>query len=87
MTQSQADQIAYRMHEASAVQGPYIGLAVVLVLLAVFVFLFNLPALKETTETADDGRHSLLDAFNRVPESGTPRFFSSRIRVAPPFVE
>ena len=31
--------------------------------------------------------YSLLDAFNRVPESGTPQFFSSRIRVAAPFVE
>lgn len=31
--------------------------------------------------------YGLLDAFNRVPESGTPQFFSSRIRVAAPFVE
>jgi hypothetical protein len=31
--------------------------------------------------------YSLLDAFNRVPESGTPQRFSSRIRVAAPFVE
>ena len=31
--------------------------------------------------------YSLMDAFNRVPERGTPQFFSSRIRVAPPFVE
>jgi hypothetical protein len=31
--------------------------------------------------------YSLLDAFNRVPESGTPQFFSSRIRVAAPLVE
>jgi hypothetical protein len=31
--------------------------------------------------------YSLLDAFNRVPESGTPQFFSSRIRVAAPFAE
>ncbi len=31
--------------------------------------------------------YSLLDAFNRVPESGTPQFFSSRIRVASPFIE
>ena len=31
--------------------------------------------------------YGLLDAFNRVPESGTPQFFSSRIRVAPPFLE
>ncbi len=31
--------------------------------------------------------YGLLDAFNRVPESGTPQFFSSRIRVAAPFIE
>lgn len=31
--------------------------------------------------------YSLLDAFNRVPESGTPQYFSSRIRVAAPFME
>lgn len=31
--------------------------------------------------------YSLLDAFNRLPESGTPQFFSSRIRVAAPFIE
>jgi hypothetical protein len=31
--------------------------------------------------------YSLLDAFNRVPESGVPQFFSSRIRVGAPFVE
>src|SRR3954454_3752969 len=31
--------------------------------------------------------YSLLDAFNRVPESGTPQRFSARIRVAAPFVE
>jgi hypothetical protein len=31
--------------------------------------------------------YSMLDAFNRVPESGTPQYFSSRIRVAPPLIE
>ncbi len=31
--------------------------------------------------------YSLLDSFNRVPESGMPQFFSSRIRVAAPFAE
>lgn len=31
--------------------------------------------------------YSLMDAFNRVPESGTPQYFSSRIRVANPFIE
>lgn len=31
--------------------------------------------------------YSLLDAFNHLPESGTPQFFSSRIRVAAPLLE
>lgn len=31
--------------------------------------------------------YSLLDAFNRVPETGTPQYFSSRVRVAPPLLE
>ena len=31
--------------------------------------------------------YSMLDAFNRVPETGVPQFFSSRIRVGAPFIE
>ena len=31
--------------------------------------------------------YSLMDAFNRVPESGVPSFFSSKVRVAPPIIE
>ncbi|MFM8379722.1 MAG: DUF1549 domain-containing protein, partial [Planctomycetia bacterium] len=31
--------------------------------------------------------YGLLDTFNRVPETGTPQYFSSRIRVAPPVLE
>jgi hypothetical protein len=31
--------------------------------------------------------YGLMDAFNRVPESGVPQYFSSRIRVAPPLLE
>jgi hypothetical protein len=31
--------------------------------------------------------YSLLDVFNRVPESGAPSRFSARIRVAPPVLE
>ncbi len=31
--------------------------------------------------------YSLMDAFNRVPETGTPQYFSRRIRVAAPFLE
>ncbi len=58
-----AEQLAYRTQEAQAVQGPYAGLAVVLVLLAVFVYLFRLPTLTETTEQADQQKHTLGDAL------------------------
>ncbi len=62
---SATEQAAYRVQEAHSVQGPYLGLAVVLFLLAVFVFLFRLPALTETTEQADDAKHTLLDALRQ----------------------
>ena len=58
-----AEQIAYRVQEAQSVQGPYVGLAIALALLAVFVYLFRLPALTETTEHGDSGKHTLLDAL------------------------
>jgi len=60
-----AEQLAYRTHEAQSVQGPYIGLALVLVLLAVIVGLFRLPALAENTEQADREKHTLLDALRQ----------------------
>ncbi|KAF1017320.1 MAG: L-fucose-proton symporter [Stenotrophomonas maltophilia] len=60
-----AEQVAYRVAEAQAVQGPYVGLAIVLVLLAIFVYLFRLPSLAETTEQADTSRHTLLDALRQ----------------------
>ncbi len=59
----EAEQLAYRVQEAQAVQGPYVGLAVVLFLLAVFVLLFRLPSLRETTEQADAAPHTLGDAL------------------------
>jgi FHS family L-fucose permease-like MFS transporter len=61
---SVAEQVTYRVHEAQSVQGPYLGLAVVLFLLAIFVFLFKLPALNETTEKADHAKHGLLEALH-----------------------
>ncbi|HET6654716.1 MAG TPA: sugar MFS transporter [Gammaproteobacteria bacterium] len=39
-----AQQVAYRATQAQSVQGPYIGLAIVLLALALVVFLFRLPA-------------------------------------------
>src|SRR5688572_6957350 len=58
-----AEQVAYRAQEAQAVQGPYVGLAVVLFLLALFVFLFRLPALSEATGQAGPVRHTLGDVL------------------------
>lgn len=60
---SAPQQMLYRTQEAQAVQMPYIALAVVLVLLAVFVWAFRLPKLEESTEQADTSHHSLLDAL------------------------
>jgi FHS family L-fucose permease-like MFS transporter len=60
---SASEQMLYRAQEAQSVQTPYIGLAVVLVLLAVFVWIFRLPSLDESTEKADAQRHTLLDAL------------------------
>jgi len=59
-----AEQVAYRVQEAQAVQGPYVGLGIALVLLAVFVYLFRLPTLTETTEQADHSKHTLREALS-----------------------
>jgi len=58
-----AEQIAYRVQEAQAVQGPYLGLGIALFALAIFVFAFRLPTLSETTEQADATPHTYLDAL------------------------
>ena len=57
------DQFAYQTQQAQAVQGPYIGLAVVLLLLAVFVWLFRLPALTEATDKGDHDRHGFAEVL------------------------
>ena len=59
-------QAAYRAQQAHAVQMPYLVLAAVLFLLAVFVALFHLPPLTEASEPAAGRRHTLGDAL-RVP--------------------
>ncbi len=53
-------QLAYQTQQAHAVQGPYIGLAVVLFLLALFVWVFKLPALTEATEKGEHGRQGFI---------------------------
>ncbi|MEO9078156.1 MAG: sugar MFS transporter [Rhodanobacter sp.] len=58
-----AQRLLYNTEQAQAVQGPYIGLAVVLFLLAVFVWLFRLPALTEATAKGDHDHHSFADVL------------------------
>jgi FHS family L-fucose permease-like MFS transporter len=61
---SPAAQTAYRLQQAHSVQGPYVGIAIVLLVLAVMVWLFHLPQL-ENVEVADDSRHRFADALKQ----------------------
>jgi FHS family L-fucose permease-like MFS transporter len=58
-----AQRLLYDTQQAQAVQFPYIGLAVVLFLLALFVWMFRLPALTESTDKDDHGRHGFADVL------------------------
>jgi FHS family L-fucose permease-like MFS transporter len=58
-----AQRLLYDTQQAQAVQFPYIGLAVVLFLLAIFVWLFRLPALTEATDKGDHDRHGFVEVL------------------------
>ncbi len=58
-----AQRLLYNTQQAQAVQGPYLGLAAVLFLLAIFVWLFRLPALTEATAKGDHDHHSFLEVL------------------------
>lgn len=58
-----AQQAAYKLQQAHLVQGPYLGIAVVLFLLALIVWLFHLPAIEGADERADDSQHTFFDAL------------------------
>jgi MFS transporter, FHS family, L-fucose permease len=58
-----AEQLVYQTQQAHAVQFPYIGLALVLFLLAIFVWLFRLPSLTETTGKGDHGKHNFMEVL------------------------
>ena len=63
-----AEHIAYQAQQAQAVQGPYIGLAIALFLLAIVVWLFLLPKLSETTNKDDHDKHGFMDVL-RYPHA------------------
>jgi FHS family L-fucose permease-like MFS transporter len=58
---SQADSLAYRAAEANAVQMPYLGLGIALFALAVFIFLFRLPAITEASEQGDIRHYGIFE--------------------------
>ncbi len=53
----------YRQKQSDLVRVPYLGLGLVLIVLAVGVWMFRMPALTEATEQADRTHHTLLDAL------------------------
>lgn len=58
-----AEALAYRASEAQAVQGPYLGLALTLFVLAAVVMAFRLPAIRGVEDAAHDHRYSIRDAL------------------------
>jgi MFS transporter, FHS family, L-fucose permease len=60
---SPAQEAAYRLQQAHSVQGPYIGIALVLFALAVVVWLFHLPRLE--SEGVDDSHNRFADALKQ----------------------
>lgn len=60
---SPAQQLAYRSAQAHAVQGPYIGLAITLMVLALGVFLFRLPAPGIESAKLQRARHGFREAL------------------------
>ena len=59
----EAEQVAYRMSQARLVQGPYLVLTIVLVLLALAIWLFRLPPLAANDDDAAAGEHRFMDAL------------------------
>ncbi|MGH8146285.1 MAG: sugar MFS transporter [Rhodanobacteraceae bacterium] len=59
---SSTAQAAYKLQQAHSVQGPYVGIAIVLLLLAILVWVARLPRLESTTQS-DDSRHRFADAL------------------------
>lgn len=60
---STAEQAAYRTQQAQSVQMPYLGLAVGLLVLAMFVVLMRIPSLREATDRGDETHHTSAEVL------------------------
>ncbi len=58
-TMQASEVAAYRLSEAQAVQLPYLGLGITLFMLALFIWLFRLPAIKGVEDIAQKTRYSI----------------------------
>ncbi|MCW4473657.1 sugar MFS transporter [Xanthomonas sp. H13-6] len=58
-----AEALAYRASEAQSVQGPYLGLALALFVLAVVIMMFRLPSIRGVEDEAHDRRFGIADAL------------------------
>lgn len=58
-----AQHLAYQTQQAQAVQGPYLGLAIVLCVLAGLVWMFRLPTLREATDRGDALHHTYREVL------------------------
>lgn len=58
-----AQQLAYRAQQAHAVQGPYIGLAITLFVLAVIFWVLKMPSLINATEQGDERQHGIREVL------------------------
>jgi FHS family L-fucose permease-like MFS transporter len=68
-------RVAYRAHQASLVQGPYLGLALILFVLAAGIWLLHLPAVAEpeSADRAAAGPHAASTPLAAPVETATDR--------------
>jgi len=58
-----AELLAYRLQQAQLVQGPYLGLAIALAVLALLFYVSRLPVIVDDTSAEEARRHRFVDAL------------------------
>src|SRR5882724_2910384 len=59
----QAERLAYRLQQAQLVQGPYLGLAITLAVLALLFYVARLPVIVDETSAEEARTHRFVDAL------------------------